>query len=184
MSIDHKITCLFFIIYFVSSFVLQNVKTRALHVSRWCKLSKQRAMLCMEQTDIDDFVEAVCKLSWQMVWQQPPMTFTTEGVGQPANEDLQKVLPGRDTVWPFMGRQVVERYLEPTLKQGEDILEKGTVIIGQKIKCKYTNLKSRNQQLIQIIEYTSIIYRKNSFKVLHNVLYYITICTYEYNKAM
>ena len=63
------------------------------------------------------------------VCQQPPMTFTTEGLGQPADEDIQKVIPGRDLDVSRMnvGQLVVERYLEPTLKYGRDVMERGRV---------------------------------------------------------
>ena len=98
------------------------------------RLSLQDAGHCVKKPEIDHFVESVCKLCWQMVCQQPPMTFTTEGVGQPANEDIQKVIPGRNIDFSQMDLLVVKRYIEPTLQHGKHIMEKGRVIMCERKK--------------------------------------------------
>ena len=107
------------------------------------RLSQQAAGHCVKNNEIDNFVESVCKLSWQMVCQQPPMTFTTEGIGQPADEDTQKVIPGRDLDFSRMDRLVVERYIEPTLQHGIHIMEKGRVIMC----ARPSGGSSRNNQI-------------------------------------
>ena len=100
------------------------------------RLSQMDAGHCVRTTDIDNFVESVCKLSWQMLCQQPPMTFTTVGVGQPADEDVQDIIPTRDLDFSQMDRLVVERYMEPTLQHGIHIMEKGRVLMCRRKRCK------------------------------------------------
>ena len=72
----------------------------------------------------EKYVSDVCQLVWYMTIQRPAMSFTTPGIGCLPNEDLHKMLPYRGME---EDQAVVNYYLEPTLKHGASILEKGRV---------------------------------------------------------
>ena len=62
-----------------------------------------------------------------MTLQEPPMTFETAGIGKKTDEDRQKVLPSRNIDYDRMDEMVVDFYLEPTVLQGDRIMQTGRV---------------------------------------------------------
>ena len=77
--------------------------------------------------NLNDFIDATCILTWAMTLQEPPMTFETAGIGKQTDEDRQKVLPSRNIDYDRMDEMVVDFYLEPTVLQGDKIMQTGRV---------------------------------------------------------
>ena len=75
------------------------------------------------------FSANVCSLAWEMTLQNPPMWWDIKGLGDPADESTQIILPSRDMDFTQLERMTVRYYLEPTLMQNDQVLQKGRVVL-------------------------------------------------------
>ena len=76
--------------------------------------------------EIDTFLNETCTLAWAMAVQQPPLKLEISGIGKTCDENIQRILPLRHL--DYSKRMTVEYYLEPTLMQGDIVLEPGRVV--------------------------------------------------------
>ena len=93
------------------------------------KLLDKKYSTSAQKRKLFKFAGYVCSLAWEMTLQNPPMWWDIKGLGDPADESTQIILPSRDMDFTQLERMTVRYYLEPTLMQNDQVLQKGRVVL-------------------------------------------------------
>ena len=93
-------------------------------------LFENSANICIDlETDMAEFLRAVCYLEWQMCMLSSQMHFTTDGLGAIYDETFQELKPTRGMDSSKIEEMKVQYYFEPTLMHQTHVMKKGRVVV-------------------------------------------------------